>query len=106
MSDSWTWDAYLKAAEACQKGGMAFAMGVGSTPDSVNSTHQVLAAFGAELVDAKGNIQIKSAAMRQALEYCQKLVKFLPDDPAPPSVAVQIFNRGTAPGMLAKLKAG
>jgi len=82
LADGWTWDAFLKAAEACQKGGMPFAMGVGSTPDSVNSTSQIFAAYGAELVDAKGNIQVKSAAMRQALEYCERLVKFLPDDAA------------------------
>ena len=82
LAATWTYDTFLKAAEACQKGGMAFGMGVGSTGDSVNSTSQIFAAYGAELVDAKGVIQVKSPAMRQALEYCQKLVKFLPDDAA------------------------
>lgn len=82
QADSWTWDTFLKAAEACHKGGMPFGVGVGSTPDSVNSTCQIFASFGAEMVDAKGNIKLKSPEMRQALEYCQKLVKFLPEDAA------------------------
>ena len=36
--------------------------------------------IGAELVDAKGKSQVKSDDVRQALEYAQKLVKFLPAD--------------------------
>ena len=36
--------------------------------------------FGAELVDAKGNITVKTDAVRQALEYCVKLAKFYPPD--------------------------
>ena len=27
-ADAWTWDAHLKAAEACQKAGMPFALGL------------------------------------------------------------------------------
>ena len=30
-SDGWTWDALLKAAQACQSAGMTFAMGLGQT---------------------------------------------------------------------------
>jgi hypothetical protein len=33
-------------------------------------------------------------------------VSHLAHMPAPPEIAVQIYNRGTAPTMLAKLKAG
>ena len=36
--------------------------------------------FGAELVDAKGNITVKSDPVRQALEYCVKVAKFYPPD--------------------------
>ena len=32
------------------------------------------------LVDAKGNITVKTDAVRQALEYCKKLVAFMPPD--------------------------
>ncbi|GEP53062.1 ABC transporter substrate-binding protein [Reyranella soli] len=77
---AWDNEAMLKAAEACAKAGKPFGIGLGTTADNVDTAGSLFASFGAELVDAKGNIQIKSAAVRQALEYCQKLVKFLPAD--------------------------
>ena len=73
-------DAFLKAAEAFHKVGRTFGLGLGTTSDSVNSTSVILSAFGADMVDAKGTIQMKSDNMRQALEYAQRLVKFLPAD--------------------------
>jgi ABC-type glycerol-3-phosphate transport system substrate-binding protein len=79
-SDAWTYDTMLKAAEACKKVGMTFGIGIGTTGDSVDTAGSLFKAFGAELVDAEGNIQVKSDAVRQALEYGQKLVRFLPDD--------------------------
>src|SRR5205823_9688869 len=36
--------------------------------------------FGAELVNSKGEITVDSDAVRQCLEYAQRLVKALPDD--------------------------
>jgi ABC-type glycerol-3-phosphate transport system substrate-binding protein len=77
---AWNLDAMLKAAEACAKAGKPFGIGLGTTADNVDTAGSLFASFGAELVDAKGAIQIKSAAVRQALEYCQKLVKFFPAD--------------------------
>ena len=77
---AWTNEAMLKAAEACAKAGKPFGIGLGTTADNVDTAGSLFASFGAELVDAKGTIQIKSAAVRQALEYCQKLVKFFPAD--------------------------
>ena len=77
---AWTYDAFLKVAEACHKAGKPVGIGLGTTADNVDSAGTIFAAFGAELVDAAGKIQIKSDAVRQALEYCQKLVAFLPPD--------------------------
>jgi ABC-type glycerol-3-phosphate transport system substrate-binding protein len=79
---AWTMDAMLKAAEACAKGGMAFAIGLGTTADNVDTAGAILASYGAELVDANGKIQLKSDAVRQALEYAQQLVKWLPPEAA------------------------
>ena len=76
----WTYAAHLKAAEACFKAGKPFGIGLGTTGDSVDTAGSLLAAFGAEMVDAKGQIQMKSDAMRQALEHAQQLVKYLPAD--------------------------
>ena len=79
-ADGWTMDAMLKAAEACHKAGKPFGIGCGTTADNVDAWGAIFASFGAELIDKDGKIQIKSPAMRQALEYSQKLVKFLPAD--------------------------
>jgi len=80
QADEWTYDAHLKAAEACHKAGMTFAIGLGVTADSVDTIGALFHAFGADLVDAKGVIQVKSDAVRQMLEHAQQLVKYLPTD--------------------------
>lgn len=78
--DEWTWDAHLKVAEACHKAGMPFGIGLGTTPDSSDTAGALFAAFGAVLVDAKGNVTVDSDPVRQVLEYGEKLVKVLPSD--------------------------
>jgi ABC-type glycerol-3-phosphate transport system substrate-binding protein len=79
-ADAWTLDAFLKAAEGCQKAGFPFGIGLGTTVDSVDTAGAIFDAFGASLVDAKGNLTIKTDAVRQALEYYIKLARFLPSD--------------------------
>jgi hypothetical protein len=76
----WTYDTFLKAAEACAKAGHPFGLGLGQTGDSVNNTGIIYSAFGAELVNAKGEITVDSSAVNQVLDYGRKLAKFLPDD--------------------------
>ena len=77
-ADAWTWDAHLKAAEACQKAGMPFALGLSNAGDCVDFCGALFAAYGADLVDAKGNVTVRSDEVRQVLEYGQQLVKVLP----------------------------
>ena len=79
-ADDWNLATFLKAAEACQKGGVPFGIGLGETSDSVDTWGTFFNAFGAALVDDKGKITVKSDAVRQAMEYCVKLAKFLPPD--------------------------
>ena len=80
LSESWTWDAFLAAAEKCHKAGVPFGIGLGQTADSVDSMGALFGSFGAELIDAKGNITVKSDAVKQVLEYMKKLVPVLPPD--------------------------
>ncbi len=80
MQDAWTWEAFVVAAEKCFKGGNPFGVGFGQTSDSVDWVGALFHAFGAQLVDAKGNITVKSDAVKQVLEYCQRLVKAVPAD--------------------------
>ncbi|TMJ04786.1 MAG: extracellular solute-binding protein [Alphaproteobacteria bacterium] len=79
-ADSWTLDTFLKAAEACHKAGFPFGIGLGTTADSVDSAGAFFHAYGATLVDAKGNITVKTDAVRQALEFYKKLASFMPSD--------------------------
>ena len=79
-ADNWTMDTFLKAAEACHKGGFPFGIGLGETTDSVDTCGAIFQSFGAQLVDAKANVTVKTDEVRQALEFYKKLIAFLPPD--------------------------
>ncbi|TMJ25080.1 MAG: extracellular solute-binding protein, partial [Alphaproteobacteria bacterium] len=81
-ADDWTLDTFLKAAEACHKAGKPFGIGVGNTGDSADTIGAVFHAFGAMLVNEKGDIVVKSDPVRQALDFYKKLMRFLPTDVA------------------------
>ncbi len=76
----WTYATQLKAAEACFKAGYPFALGCGGTTDSIQTWGATFAAFGADLVDGKGNVIVDSDNVRIVLEYAKKLLAFLPPD--------------------------
>src|SRR5690606_30314010 len=48
--------------------------------DSVDWVGALFQAFGAHLVDAKGNVTVKSDAVKEVLAYSQRLVKVMPQD--------------------------
>jgi ABC-type glycerol-3-phosphate transport system substrate-binding protein len=79
-ADDWTMDTFLKAAEACHKAGFPFGIGLGETTDSVVAAGVIFQSFGAQLVDAEGNLTVKTDEVRQALEFYKRLIAFLPKD--------------------------
>ena len=79
-ADAWTLDAFLKAAAACHKAGFPFGIGLGTTADSVDTCGAIFQSFGAELVNAKGDITVKSDNVKKALEYWKQLAAYLPPD--------------------------
>lgn len=79
-AENWTYETMLKAAEACFKANKPFGIGIGTTPDSVDTAGALFAAYGAELMNANGDIAVDSDNMRQVLEYGQQLIKYLPPD--------------------------
>ena len=80
-AENWNWDTLLKAAEKLHKEGHPIGLGLGQTTDSVDWVGAMFASFGAELVNAKGDIVIKhSDGVKQVLEYMQKLTKVMPQD--------------------------
>jgi len=80
LTDKWTWDFFLQAAEKCKKAGHPFGMPIGQTGDSANWIGAVFNAHGAELVDKDGNITVKTEPVKQVMEWFKKLVAFLPPD--------------------------
>jgi ABC-type glycerol-3-phosphate transport system substrate-binding protein len=81
-ADNWTWDALLVAAEKCHKAGHSFGLPLGATSDALDWVGTLFSAFGAALVDAKGNTTVKSDEVRQVLDYAKRLFAFLPPDVA------------------------
>ncbi len=80
-SKEWTYETMLKAAEACHKAGFTFALGCGSgSTDARQTWGATFGAFGGDLIDAKGNITVDSPGVMAAMEYCKRLVPFLPAD--------------------------
>jgi ABC-type glycerol-3-phosphate transport system substrate-binding protein len=79
-ADAWNLELFLKAAEACHKGGYPFGIGLSQTEDSVDTAGAFLQAFGGALVDAKGDVSVRTDAVRQWLAFYKKLMVFLPPD--------------------------
>jgi ABC-type glycerol-3-phosphate transport system substrate-binding protein len=80
-SKDWTYETQIKAAEACQKAGFPFGLGCGSgSTDARQTWGATFGAFGADLLDAKGNITVDTEHVREAMDYCKRLIPFLPPD--------------------------
>lgn len=78
-AEAWTYDKQLKLAELCHKAGHYFALGCGANSTDANQTWgATFGAFGAHLVDGKGNITVDSDPVREALDYVKRFVPFLP----------------------------
>jgi ABC-type glycerol-3-phosphate transport system substrate-binding protein len=77
----WTYETQLRAAEACHKAGFPFAFGCGSgSTDARQTWGATFGAFGADLINAKGEPTLDTDNVKMALEYCQRLIPFLPAD--------------------------
>lgn len=82
-SKDWTYETQLKAAEACHKAGFTFGLGCGSASTDARQTWgATFGAYGANLLDAKGNITVDTDTVREAMDYCQRLIPFMPADTA------------------------
>ena len=77
----WTYATQLKMAESLHKAGFPLGFGCGSgSTDARQTWGATFGAFGADLIDAKGNVIVDNDNVRTALEYCKQLVPFLPSD--------------------------
>jgi ABC-type glycerol-3-phosphate transport system substrate-binding protein len=80
LADAWTYETFLTAAQKCAQGGKPFGIGLSTVQDCVDIAGSLCAAFGVQLVDAKGHVTVRSDNTRQLLEYMRRLVPFLPPD--------------------------
>ena len=79
-SAGWTYDTFLRVAEACQQAGYPFGLGLGPTGNSTNNVGCMFNAFGAYLVNDKGEVTANSPEVHAALDYGRKLTKALPPE--------------------------
>src|SRR3954464_9957084 len=80
-ADNWDWETMLKAGEKLKAEGHPIGLGLGQTTDSIDWVGAMFHSFGADLVNEKGEILIKkNDAVKQVLEYAQRLVKVMPQD--------------------------
>ncbi len=77
---SWTWDAFLDAAEKCKKANVGFGLPFGNTTDTNQWVGALFLAYGAELMNAKGDVTANSEAVKQVLEMGKKIFMVSPDD--------------------------
>ncbi len=79
----WTYEKQLKMAEQVHKAGKLFALGCGASSTDANQTWgATFGAFGAHLVDGKGNVIVDSDPVREALDYVKRFVPYLPKETA------------------------
>ena len=76
----WTWDNFLIAAEKCAKANCAFGLPLGTTTDTTQWVGALFKAFGADVMNEKGDITVKTDAVRRVLDYGKRLAAFLPND--------------------------
>lgn len=80
-AENWTWDTFLRAAEACHKAGFPFGLPMGQFTDAVDWVGAMFAGYGARVTDERGNPTVRNnPQLRTAIDYGVRLSRFLPND--------------------------
>jgi ABC-type glycerol-3-phosphate transport system substrate-binding protein len=79
LTGRWDWDYFTEAAGKCHKAGYPFGMPLSACSDAMQMTGATFNSYGAELVDAKGEITANSDAVRTTLEWFKRTVPFFTD---------------------------
>src|SRR5262249_27607592 len=78
LEAAWTWEFFSQAAEKCHKAGYPFGMPMSTCSDAVQWTGAMFNSYGAQLVDAEGQITVNNDATRIVLEWFKKTAPFFP----------------------------
>ncbi|MEZ5933776.1 MAG: extracellular solute-binding protein [Alphaproteobacteria bacterium] len=76
----WTYANFLEAAKKLHAAGHPFGNPIGPTSDSQDWLGPLFLSFGAEMVNADGEITVDSDATRAALDYVKQLTQYMPPD--------------------------
>ena len=80
-ADQWNWETFLTAAQKCKDAGFPFALPAGTFSDATDWIGAMFRSYGADLVDAKGNITIRNNdKVRQVMDYAKRLFQHLPNE--------------------------
>ena len=79
LVDSWTYDAFLGAAEKLHTAGKSFGAPIAPTADGNQWLAALFAAYGAEVVSSSVEITVDSDETRTVLEYLLRLTQYMPD---------------------------
>jgi ABC-type glycerol-3-phosphate transport system substrate-binding protein len=80
IDEIWTYEKFLGYAEQLHAGGHPFGDPIGQTSDSQDWLGPLFFSHGSRAVDENGDIVIDSDETRAALEYMERLTRFMPPD--------------------------
>lgn len=80
-ADTWNWDTFLRAAEACHRAGVPFGLPMGQFTDAVDWVGALFLSYGARVTDERGNPTIRgNDKLRTVMDVAVRLSRFLPND--------------------------
>jgi ABC-type glycerol-3-phosphate transport system substrate-binding protein len=79
LTDRWNWDFFAQVAAKAHKAGFPFGMPMSTTSDAVQWVGSMFNSYGAQLVDAKGEITVRSDPIKTVLEWFKRTVPFFPE---------------------------
>ncbi len=80
-ADQWTWDTFLTVAEKANADGHPFALPAGTFTDAVDWVGAMFRSYGADLVNADGEITVRdNDNVKQVMDYAKRLFQYIPPE--------------------------
>ncbi len=80
-ADQWNWDTFLAAAEKANADGHPFALPAGTFTDATDWIGAMFRSYGADLVNADGNITVRdNENVMQVMDYAKRLFQHIPNE--------------------------
>jgi ABC-type glycerol-3-phosphate transport system substrate-binding protein len=80
LIETWTYDTFLDVAKKLHAAGYPFGAAIAPLTDAQGWLDPLFLAFGAVLVNERGEIAVNSDQTRQALEYLKQLTAYMPPE--------------------------